>query len=187
MSSLAPEQLSAAQKAGLDTAFGIATHLLAGYEKLYDLNVRTFRSSIDGQQALFGQLTAVRDPQSFLSLQTGYWQNHAQHVQAYWKDALEIASGLQGELVNAAQDQAGKSQRNLQAFVETMVNNAPAGSEAVVSAWKNVISAATDSANSSYEAARRSAQQVVEAAQTDAGTVANAATRAARSAAATKK
>ncbi|SAL05740.1 phasin family protein [Caballeronia calidae] len=177
MSSLAPENVIESQKAGVDTTFGLAAQAVAGFEKLIDLNVRTVRTALDDHQTLIARSLSVRDPQEFFALQNQYLQDSAQRVQAYWLSVYEIASGVRGGYMEAAQDQIGKSQRNVQAFVESLASHAPAGSEAVVSAWKSAIDAATESANSAYEAARKAAQQVVEAAQNDASIASQTAVR----------
>lgn len=177
MSSLAPENVIASQKAGVDTTFGLAAQAVEGFEKLIDLNARTIRTTLDEHQALIAQLLSVRDPREFFALQNQHLQDSAQRVQAYWTSVYEIASGVRGGYLEAAQDQIGKSQRNVQAFVESLASNAPIGSEAVVSAWKSAIDAATESANSAYEAAREAARQVVEAAQNDASVASQGAVR----------
>ena len=178
MSSLAPENVIASQKAGVDTTFGLAAQAVQGFEKLVDLNTRTFRTALDEQQALLARAFSVRDPQEFFALQNQHLQDVAQRTQAYWMNVYEIASGVRGGYLEAAQDQLGKSQRNVQAFVESLASNAPVGSEAVVSAWKSAIDVATESANSAYEAAKKAAQQVVEAAQNDASLASQTAVRA---------
>jgi phasin family protein len=178
MSSLAPENVIASQKAGVDTTFGLAAQVVEGFEKLVDLNVRTVRTALDEHQALVARAFSVRDPQEFFALQNQHLQDNAQRVQAYWMSVYEIATGVRGSYMDAAQDQIEKSQRNVQAFVESIASNAPAGSEAVVSAWKSAIDAATESANSAYEAARKAARQVVEAAQNDASVASQTAVRA---------
>jgi len=172
MSSFTPENVIASQKAGVDTTFGLATQVVGGFEKLVDLNVRTVRTALDEHQALLAKTFSVRDPQEFFALQNQHLQNSAQRVQAYWTSVNEITTGVRGGYIEAAQDQIEKSQRNAQAFFESLVSNAPVGSEAVVTAWKTAIDAATQSANSAYEAAKKAAKQVVETAQNDA-TIAN--------------
>jgi phasin family protein len=178
MSSLAPENVTASQKASVDTTFGLAAQAVEGFEKLIDLNVRTFRTALDEQQALIARSFSARDPQEYLALQNQHLQDSAQRVQAYWIGVYEIATGVRGGYMEAAQEQIEKSQRNVQAFVESLASNAPVGSEAVVTAWKTAIDAATESANSAYEAAKKAAQQVVEAAQNDANVASRTAVRA---------
>lgn len=178
MSSLAPENVIATQKASVDTTFGLAARAVEGFEKLVDLNVRTIRTVLDDQQALVARSLSARDPQEYFALQNQHLQESAQRVQAYWLNVYEISTGVRGGYMEAVQDQIEKSQRNVQAIVESLASNAPAGSEAVVTAWKSAIDAATESANSAYEAARKAAQQVVEAAQNDASVASQTAVRA---------
>jgi phasin family protein len=168
MSSLAPENVVASQKAGVDTTFGLAARAVGGFERLVDLNVLTIRTALDQQQALVARSLSARDPREFFALQNQHLQDIAQRTQAYWTGVWEIAAGVRGGYLEAAQDQIEKSQRNVQAFVESLASHAPVGSEAIVNAWKSAIDAATESANSAYEAARKAARQVVEAAQSDA-------------------
>jgi|GEM_PF-762965 phasin family protein len=176
-SSLAPENLLASQKAGLDVSFGLASRAVEGFEKLIDLNVRTFRTALAEHQEYVTKAFSVRDPKEFFALQNARFQANAESTQAYWQQVADVATGVRGVYMEAAQDQIGKSQRNVQAFVDSIANGAP-GSNAVVSAWKQVIDTATQSANSAYEAARAAARQVVEAAQDDAASAANAASTA---------
>ncbi|MDR5775334.1 MULTISPECIES: phasin family protein [unclassified Caballeronia] len=177
MSSLAPENLIASQKAGFDASFGLATRAVEGFEKLIDLNTRTFKTALDEHQNFVARVFSVRDPKEFFALQSQQSQASAQRVAAYWQSFHEIAAGVRGVYVEAAQGQLEKSQRNAQALVSTLASSAPAGSEAVVNAWKSAIDAATESANSAYEAARKSARQVVEAAETDASVATQGAVR----------
>jgi phasin family protein len=172
MSSLASENLLATQKAGIDASFGVFGRAVEGFEKLIELNTRTLRTAIDEQQQAIARAYSVRDAQEFFALQNQQVQASVQRAQAYWQGVYEIASDVRGVYVEAAQTQLEKSQRNAQAFVDSFASNAPAGSEAVVNAWRSAIDAATQSANTAYENARKAAQQVVEAAQNDV-TVAN--------------
>jgi phasin family protein len=172
MSSLAPENLLAAQKAGLDASFGVVARAVEGFEKLVDLNTRTLRTAIDEQQEIIARALSVRDAKDFFALQNQQFQASVQRTQAYWQSVAEIAADVRGVYAEAAQVQLEKTQRNAQAFVDSFASNAPVGSEAVVNAWRSAIDAATQSANTAYENARKAAQQVVEAAQNDV-TVAN--------------
>ncbi|CCD37442.1 phasin family protein [Candidatus Paraburkholderia kirkii UZHbot1] len=113
MSSLAPENIIASQKASVDTIFGLAAQAVQGFEKLVDLNVRTLRTTLDEQQALFARASSVRDSQEFFALQNQHLQDLAQRTQAYWINVYEIAAGVRGGYLEAAQDQFGKSQRNV--------------------------------------------------------------------------
>jgi phasin family protein len=187
MSSLAPENLLAAQKAGLDASFGLAARAFEGFEKLFELNAQTLRTALAEHQALVAKTYTARDPREFFALQNQHAQLGAQRVQAYWQRVYEIGSDVRGVYVEAFQEQLGKSRRNAQALVDSLASNAPAGSEVVVNAWRSAIDAATESANSAYEAARQAATKVVEAAQNDATVATQTAVRATSKAASVKK
>lgn len=105
MSSLAPENLLAAQKAGLDTSFGLVTRAVEGFEKLIDLNTRTLRTAIDEQQEVIARTLSVRDAQKFFALQNQQIQASVQRAQAYWQSVAEIATDVHGVYVEAAQAQ----------------------------------------------------------------------------------
>jgi hypothetical protein len=69
MSSLAPENLLSAQKAGLDASFGLASRAFEGFEKLADLNAQTLRAVLAEHQEMVAKSLSARDPQAFFSLQ----------------------------------------------------------------------------------------------------------------------
>lgn len=96
MGSFAPENIIASQKASVDTTFGLAAQAVQGFEKLVDLNVRTLRTALDEQQALFARASSLRDPQEFFALQNQHLQDLAQRTQAYWINVYEIAAGVRG-------------------------------------------------------------------------------------------
>ena len=177
MSSLAPEQIFASQKAGFDTLYSLAAKSFEGFEKLVELNVQTVKSTLAENQDLVGKALAVRDPQEFIALQTSRTQVNAERVQAYWRDVYAVLNGTRGVFAAAAEAQLKKAQDDTQAYVDTLAKNAPAGSEAVVTAWKSAIGAAAESATSAYKAAKKAAKQVVEAAETNASEASKSATQ----------
>ncbi|SAL24776.1 TIGR01841 family phasin [Caballeronia humi] len=189
MSSLAPEQIVASQKAGFDTFYGLAAKSFEGFEKLVGLNVQTVRTSLAESQELVGKALSVRDPQELIALQTSQAQAGAERLQAYWRDVYAVVNGTRSVFAAAAEAQLKKSQDDAQAYVDSIAKNAPAGSEAVVTAWKSAFGAAAESANSAYEAAKKAAKDVVEAAETNASAASKSATQlvAAGKAASSKK
>lgn len=177
MSSLAPEHIVASQKAGFDTLYGLAAKIFEGFEKLVGLNVQAVQTSLAESQELVGKALSVRDPQEFLALQTGQSQTSVERVQAYWRDVYAVVNETRSAFASAAEAQLKKSQDDAQSYVESLAKNAPAGSEAVVTAWKSAFGAATESANTAYEAAKKAAKQVVDAAETNANASAEAANK----------
>ena len=89
-------------------------------------------------------------------------------------------STAQGEFAEVSEAHFRQSQLDAQAFVDGLANNAPAGSEAVVSAWKSALGVAAESANSAYDAAKKAAKQVIDVAERNVSAASSASTEATR-------
>jgi hypothetical protein len=92
----------------------------------------------------------------------------------------EIVSTAQGEFAEVSEAHFKQSQLDAQAFVDGLAKNAPAGSEAVVSAWKSALGVAAESANSAYDAAKQAAKQVIDVAERNVSAASSASTEATR-------
>ncbi|WP_341319387.1 phasin family protein [Paraburkholderia sp. IMGN_8] len=167
MSSLAPEQLVAAQKVGFETIFGLLTKAFEGIEKLVELNLQVVKSTLTENQEITAKALSAKDPQDLFALQASYTQSVTDKVQSYGRSVYEIISGTQGELAAAAEAQVQQYYRETQEFVDKLAKNAPAGSETAMAAWKKFITTASEAASTTYEAARKAAQQAVEIAESN--------------------
>ncbi|ANB76554.1 hypothetical protein AYM40_30630 [Paraburkholderia phytofirmans OLGA172] len=165
MSSLAPEQLVAIQKAGFETTFGLLTKALEGTEKLVELSVQAVKSNLAESQEILAKVLAAKDPQELFALHASQMQPAAEKVQSYWRHVYEIVSSTQAEFAATAEAQLKQRQRDAQAFVDSLAKNAPAGSEAVLSAWKSAFATANETVGSAYRAAQEATKQVVETAE----------------------
>ena len=179
MSSFIPEQLFATQKAAYNTLFGLTFKAFEGFEKLVELNVQVVKSTLAENQEAVGKALSAKDPQGFFALQT---PPTAEKLQSYWRHVSEIVTGTQGEFTAAGESHFKQSQQDAQAFVDSLTKNAPAGSEALVSAWKSAIWTASETANSAYDAAKKAAKQVVEIAESNVQAASSASTALAKNA-----
>ncbi len=157
MSSFAPEQLFATQKATFNTLFGLTFKAFEGFEKLVELNLQVVKSTLAENQEGVGKALSAKDPQGFFALQT---PPTAEKLQSYVRHVSEIVTSTQGEFTAAAEGHFKQSQHDVQTFVDSLAKNAPAGSEALVSAWKSAIGTASETASSAYNAAKKAAKQV---------------------------
>ena len=66
MNELFPEQFAAAQKAHLETFYGLANLAFEGFQKLTELNLQATRSALSDTH----KLLSVADPQVFFAQQT---------------------------------------------------------------------------------------------------------------------
>ena len=173
MSNFAPEQLFATQKAAVDTLFGLTFKAFEGFEKLVELNLQVVKSTLAENQEVVGKALSAKDPQGFFALQT---PPTTEKLQSYWRHVSEIVTGTQGEFTAAAEGHFKQSQHDVQTFVDGLAKNAPAGSEALVSAWKSAIGTASETASSAYDAAKKATQQVVEIAESNVSAASSAST-----------
>ncbi len=191
MTLLTPEQFAAAQKANLETLFGLTTKAFEGVEKLVELNLQVVKSTLAESQENAQRALSVKDAQELLALQASLTQPVAEKVLSYGRHLYEIASATQAEFARVAEAQYEEQNRKVQALVENVAKNAPAGSETAVAVIKSAITAA----NTTYETVHKATKQAVEVAESNFNAAATAASKAAsqaaaqvsRSASATKK
>jgi phasin family protein len=157
MSTLTPQQLVAAQQAGLETFFGLTNKAFEGFEKLVALNLQVGKATLAESQEILTKGLSASNPSELFALPASLSQPVAEKVAAYGRQVHEIVSEVQSEISAAATAQVQQFQRDAQGFVENLQKNAPAGSESVVAAWNSAFSAA----NATYESASKAAKQLV--------------------------
>lgn len=157
MSTLTPQQLVAAQQAGLETLFGLTNKAFEGFEKLVVLNLQVGKATLAENQEILTKALSVSNPSELFALPASLSRPVAEKVAAYGRQVHEIVSGVQSGFSAAATTQVQQFQRDAQGFVENLTKNAPAGSESAVAAWNSAFSAA----NATYESANKAAQQFV--------------------------
>jgi len=176
MSLLTPEQFVAAQKANLETLYGLTGKAFEGVEKLVELNLQAIRSNITESQEHAQRVLSAKDAQELLALQASYAQPSAEKLLSYGRHVYEIAAATQAEFARVAEAHYEDQNRKMQSLVDNVVKNAPAGSETAVAVIKSAINAA----NTTYETVHKATKQAVEMAESNF----NAATAAASKAAA---
>jgi phasin family protein len=180
MTLLTPEQFAAAQKANLETLFGLTTKAFEGVEKLVELNLQVVKSTLAESQENAQRALSVKDAQELLALQASLTQPVAEKVLSYGRHLYEIASATQAEFTRVAEAQYEEQNKKVQALVENVAKNAPAGSETAVAVIKSAITAA----NTTYETVHKATKQAVEIAESNFNAAATAASKAASQAAA---
>jgi len=180
MSLLTPEQIAAAQKANLESLFGLTTKAFEGVEKLIELNLQVVKSTLVESQENAQRLLSVKDAQELIALQASLSQPVAEKVLSYGRHLYEIASSTQAEFTKVAEAQFEEQNKKVQALVDNVAKNAPAGSETAVAALKSALNAA----NTTYETVQKATKQAVEIAETNFNAAAAVATKAATAAAA---
>ncbi len=173
-----PDQFVAAQKASLETLFGLTTKAFEGVEKLVELNLQVARTSLSEAADTATAALSVKDAQELLALQAGLLQPAAEKAAAYSRHVYDIMTSTGAEFTKAAEAQAADTQKKVLTLVDNAVKNAPAGTESAVALVKSAVAAA----NNAYESAHKAAQQAAEVAEANFNAVTTTAVNATKTA-----
>ena len=177
------EQLVAAQKANVETLFGLTSKAFEGVEKLVELNLQVARTTLTEAAETAQAALSVKDAQELLSLQASLLQPAAEKAAAYSRHLYDIVAGANAEVTRVAEAQLADGQKKVLALVDTAVKNAPAGTESAVALVKSAVAAA----NNAYESVHKAAKQATEVAEANFTAMTNTAVKATAQAARTRK
>jgi phasin family protein len=155
------EQFLAAQKANVETFFGLSNKAFEGVEKLIALNLQVAKTSLAEAAETAQAALTVKDAQEFFALQASLLQPSAEKAAAYSRHLYEIMAGTNAEVGRVAEATIADGQKKVLALVDNAVKNAPAGSENAVALMKSAVAAA----NNAYESVSKAAKQATEVAE----------------------
>ena len=177
------EQLLAAQKANVETLFGLTNKAFEGVEKLVELNLQVAKTSLTEAAETTKAAMSVKDAQELLALQASLLQPAAEKAAAYSRHLYDIVAGTNAEVTKVAEAQMADAQKKVLAVVDTAVKNAPAGTENAVALVKSAVAAA----NNAFESVQKAAKQAAEVAEANFQAVTNTAVKATQTAGRTRK
>jgi phasin family protein len=178
MTPFTPEQFTAAQKANLETLFGLTSKAFEGVEKLVELNLQVAKTTLAEVAQTAQASLSVKDAQELLALQAGLLQPAAEKAAAYSRHLYDIMAGANAEVTKAAEAGMADSQKKVLALVDNAVKNAPAGTESAVALVKSAVAAA----NNAYESVHKAAKQATEVAEANFTAMTNTAVNATKQA-----
>jgi len=165
------DTLLAAQKAAALEAQNLATTAFAGFEKLVALNMGLARAALTQTTPDLVSTLGAKNPTDALAAQTSLVKPLAEQAIAYSRSVYAIATDVSAELGKVADAKAAETQKQLDAAVDALSKNAPAGSESLVTAYKTALSAsqnaiamAKSSALKAVEMADKQATQLADTA-----------------------
>lgn len=161
MSFLTAEQVIAANKANVETLFGLTNKAFEGVEKLIDLNLQVAKAALAESADATKAALSVKDAQELFALQAGLLQPAAEKAAAYSRHLYDIAAATNAEVGKVAEETAADAQKKFMAVVDTAVKNAPSGTENAVALVKSAVAAA----NNAYESVHKAAKQAAEVAE----------------------
>ncbi|MDP9882063.1 phasin family protein [Variovorax boronicumulans] len=180
---LTADQILAAQKANLETLFGLTTKAFEGVEKLVELNVTASKAALTEAQSTAQAALSVKDAQELLTLQASLFQPLAEKTAAYSRHLYDIAQGTSAEFSKAFEAKAAEAQQAFVGLVDSASKNAPAGSETAVAVLKSAVAAA----NNAFESVQKAVKQASDVAEANFNAVSTQAVAAAKTATASRK
>jgi phasin family protein len=183
MSYLTAEQMMAANKANVETLFGLTAKAFEGVEKLVELNMQVAKTAMTELADTTRAAMSVKDAQELLALQSAMLQPTAEKAAAYGRHVYEIAASTNAEVAKVAEDQMADAQKKFMSLVDTAVKNAPAGTENAVMLVKSAVAAA----NNAFESVQKAAKQATEVAEANFQAVTSTAVKATQSAVKAKR
>lgn len=165
-----PDQITAANKVGIEALLTLANTAFASTERLAALNLFTARSvledSVSGAKGLF----SVKTPQELLGYQTTLAQPAVEKAVAYSRSLYEIATQTREEMSKLFEIQLAEVNKTMSATLDQAAKNAPAGSDFAFTAAKSALAAA----NSAYDNVTKVVKQVTEITEANVAAATNA-------------
>jgi phasin family protein len=158
---LTAEQVLAAQKANVETLFGLTGKAFEGVEKLVELNLQVAKAALGEAGNASTAALSVKDAQELLSLQASLLQPTAEKAAAYTRHVYDIAAATNAEVVKAAEAQVAEAQKKFLNLVDSASKNAPAGTENAVALVRSAVAAA----NNAFESVQKAAKQAADVAE----------------------
>jgi phasin family protein len=175
---LTAEQLIAAQKANVETLFGLTNKAFEGVEKLVELNLQVAKAALgeagDTARAAF----SVKDAQELLALQASLLQPSAEKAAAYSRHVYDITASTNAEVSKAVEAQVADAQKKFINLVDSASKNAPAGTENAVALVRSAVAAA----NNAFESVQKAAKQAADVAEANFQAVTSTAVKASQGA-----
>jgi len=165
---LTADQILAAQKANLETLFGLTTKAFEGVEKLVELNVTASKAAMSEAASTTQAVLSVKDAQELLALQASLFQPLAEKTAAYSRHLYDIAQGTSAEFGKAFEAKAAEAQQNFVGLVDS-------------AAMKSAVAAA----NNAFESVQKAVKQASDVAEANFNAVSTTAVNAAKSTAQT--
>jgi phasin family protein len=160
---LTAEQVLAAQKANVQTLFGLTGKAFEGVEKLVELNLQVAKSALGEASDATSAALSVKDAQELLSLQASFLQPTAEKAAAYTRHVYDIAAATNSEVAKVAEAQMADAQKKFMGLVDSASKNAPAGTENAVALVRSAVAAA----NNAFESVQKAAKQAADVAESN--------------------
>jgi phasin family protein len=167
MTMLTVDQVVAAQKTQLGTAFGASATVFEGVEKIVRLNMQAARATLDEFTEATRAVLNVTHPQQLLALSSAAVEPTTAKWTGYAGQVYAIVAATGAQLRALAEQTAAEAQGNLVSAVEEAMKNAPSGSEGATAFVKQAFT----TANNAFENMQSTVRQMTDAADAQVETI----------------
>jgi len=158
MTNFNADQLIAAHKANLAAATDLSKTVMAGFERVVELNMAASKAAFSESFTGLETLLAVKTPQDLAAVSASMGQPVYEKSAAYGRHWVDIATSTSAELAKATEGKMAEAQKAFTSVLEASLKNAPAGSDAAVAAIKSAIEAGNTAMETAQKAAKQAAQ-----------------------------
>ncbi len=166
-----PTQFMELQRVHVKAFNTVANALIAGAEKLANLNVTAGRNAIDSATTAAQSLSGVKGPEDLAALSSAA-QPSFEKLMSYTRELAGIANGVSADIGKVVEQQISDSNKRVAELIEYTTKNAPAGSEQAVALLRNAVAAG----NTAYDTVSKASRQAADWAQANFAAAAKAAT-----------
>jgi len=158
-----PTQFSDLQKSHLDVYFALSQVALNTTERLVGLNLAAMKAAMDESVATTQSMLGIKDAQDMVAVSGSLAQPALHKVVGYSRNVYSIVSTAGAEVRKVVENHIAEGSEKAAQFVEFATKNAPAGSEPVVSLFRNAVAAYS----TAYDTFSRTTRQAFEAAESN--------------------
>ncbi|GAB4397289.1 MAG: phasin family protein [Rhodoferax sp.] len=161
------DQITAANKANLETALGLSSKTFAGFEKLAELNLAAAKALMNESFDHLKNMVSAKDLQEVLALNTGLIAPAAEKAVSYGRHVYGILVETSAEFTKVFEGKAAEGQKAMHQVLDNLAKNAPAGTESAVAVFKSALA----SSQSAIETAQAAAKQALAVAESNVAAV----------------
>jgi phasin family protein len=178
-----PEQLSAVNKAAVETAMKLAQISMENAERLVRLQLDAAKGMIEGNLRNAKALTEIKDPQQLVALRAEALESSVEQMTGYSRGIYNLVANTQAEFGKIMEGRVAAFSSEITQMVDETAKSAPAGTEPAIAAMKQALAAS----NAMIESMTQAAQQFTQAADANIKSASAAAVSAAKSGAKKRK
>jgi phasin family protein len=155
---LTQEQISAANKANLETLAQLSRKAFDGVEKLMELNLQVAKTLMQENVDYLNDSSKAKDAKEYFAKQANFVQPMTEKAIAYSRHFYNIANETQAGINEVAREDIQKRTSQVQKMMSDVSSQTPGSSDAMV----NMIKQAVANANTAYESTQKAVKQAID-------------------------